>query len=40
VKDGQTMDGANYSFVGIDSNHNGGFDQGEFAIAVKIAQDA
>jgi Ca2+-binding RTX toxin-like protein len=40
VKDGQTMDGASYSFVGIDANHNGGFDEGEFAIAVKMAQDA
>jgi Ca2+-binding RTX toxin-like protein len=40
VKDGQTMNGANYSFVGIDANHNGGFDQGEFAIAVQMAPGA
>jgi hypothetical protein len=35
--DNQSMDGANYSFVGIDANHNGQFDEGEFAIAVKMA---
>jgi Ca2+-binding RTX toxin-like protein len=40
VKDNQTMDGANYSFVGVDANHNGAFDEGEFAIAMKMAQGA
>jgi Ca2+-binding RTX toxin-like protein len=35
--DDQTIDGANYSYVGVDANHNGQFDEGEFAIAVKMA---
>jgi Ca2+-binding RTX toxin-like protein len=35
--DNQTLAGQNYSFVGIDANHNGQFDEGEFAIAVKMA---
>ena len=35
--DNQTIDGANYSYVGVDANHNGQFDEGEFAIAVKMA---
>jgi hypothetical protein len=40
VKENQMMDGVSYSFVGADTNHNGAFDEGEFAIAVKMAQDA
>jgi len=35
--DNQVLDGANYSYVGVDANHNGQFDEGEFAIAVKMA---
>jgi Ca2+-binding RTX toxin-like protein len=35
--DNQSVGGQNYSFVGIDANHNGQFDEGEFAIVVKIA---
>jgi Ca2+-binding RTX toxin-like protein len=35
--DNQTIDGANYAYVGIDANHNGQLDEGEFAIAVKMA---
>ena len=35
--DNQTIDGANYSYVGVDANHNGQFDEGEFSIAVKMA---
>jgi len=35
--DNQSVGGQNYSFVGIDANHNGQFDEGEFAIAVKMA---
>src|SRR3954452_18327596 len=35
--DNQSLGGQNYSFVGVDANHNGQFDQGEFAIAVKMA---
>ena len=30
----------NYSYVGIDANDNGQFDEGEFAIAVKMAAGA
>jgi len=37
VVDNQSIGGQNYSFVGIDANHNGQFDEGEFAIAVKVA---
>ena len=37
VVDNQTIGGANYSYVGVDANHNGQFDEGEFAIAVKLA---
>jgi Ca2+-binding RTX toxin-like protein len=37
VLDNQNVGGVNYSYVGIDSNHNGVFDEGEFAIAVKVA---
>jgi Ca2+-binding RTX toxin-like protein len=37
VLDNQNVGGTNYSYVGIDANHNGVFDDGEFAIAVKIA---
>jgi Ca2+-binding RTX toxin-like protein len=40
VKDSQAVNGSNYSYVGIDTNHNGGFDQGEFAIAVQMAPGA
>ncbi len=36
VLDNQTIDGANASFVGIDANQNGAFDEGEFAVAVKL----
>jgi len=35
--DNQNVDGANYSFVGVDTNHNHQLDEGEFAIAVKMA---
>jgi serralysin len=35
--DNQNIGGQNYSFAGIDANHNGQFDEGEFAIAVKMA---
>jgi Ca2+-binding RTX toxin-like protein len=37
VLDNQNVGGVNYSYVGIDSNNNGVFDEGEFAIAVKTA---
>lgn len=37
VLDNQSIGGENYSYVGIDANHNGVFDEGEFAIAVKMA---
>lgn len=37
VLDGQTLDGANHSLVGVDANHNGAFDAGEFAVAVQLA---
>jgi Ca2+-binding RTX toxin-like protein len=37
VLDNQNVGGTNYSYLGIDANHNGAFDEGEFAIAVKIA---
>jgi Ca2+-binding RTX toxin-like protein len=40
VLDNQNVGGINYSYVGIDANHNGAFDEGEFAIAVKIAAGA
>ena len=35
--DNQNIGGLNYSYVGVDQNHNGQFDEGEFAIAVKMA---
>ena len=35
--DGQTIDGQNYSYFGIDGNENGLLDIGEFAVAVKMA---
>jgi Ca2+-binding RTX toxin-like protein len=35
--DNQNIGGTNYSYVGIDENNNGVFDEGEFAIAVKVA---
>ena len=35
--DNQNVGGTNYSYVGIDANQNGMFDEGEFAIAVKVA---
>jgi Ca2+-binding RTX toxin-like protein len=38
--DNQNIDGANCALVGIDANHNGQFDAGEFAIAVKMAAGA
>jgi Ca2+-binding RTX toxin-like protein len=37
VLDNQNVGGTNYSYVGIDANHNGTFDEGEFVIAVKMA---
>jgi Ca2+-binding RTX toxin-like protein len=37
VLDNQNVGGTNYSYVGIDANHNGTFDDGEFVIAVKMA---
>jgi Ca2+-binding RTX toxin-like protein len=37
VLDNQNVGGVNYSYVGVDSNHNGMFDEGEFAVAVKVA---
>jgi Ca2+-binding RTX toxin-like protein len=40
VLDNQNVGGTNYSYVGIDANHNGVFDEGEFAIAVKLAAGA
>lgn len=38
--DNQNIDGANCALVGIDANHNGQFDAGEFAVAVKMAAGA
>lgn len=35
--DNQNIGGTNYSYVGIDANQNGTFDEGEFAVAVKVA---
>lgn len=35
--DNQNVGGVNYSFVGIDANGNHQFDEGEFAIGVKMA---
>jgi Ca2+-binding RTX toxin-like protein len=40
VLDNQNVGGVNYSYVGIDSNNNGIFDEGEFAVAVKMANGA
>jgi Ca2+-binding RTX toxin-like protein len=40
VLDNQNVGGANYSYLGIDANHNGAFDDGEFVIAVKMAAGA
>ena len=40
ILDNQNIGGTNYSLVGYDPNHNGHFDDGEFAIAVKMAQGA
>ena len=37
VMDNQTIDGANYSIVTIDTNHDGIYGEGDFAIAVKMA---
>jgi Ca2+-binding RTX toxin-like protein len=37
VLDNQNSGGVNCSYVGIDANQNGQFDEGEFAIAVKMA---
>lgn len=37
VIDGQTIDGDNCSYFGIDANYNGTLDIGEFAVAVKMA---
>lgn len=37
IIDGQTIDGQNYSYFGIDGNENGLLDIGEFAVAVKMA---
>jgi Ca2+-binding RTX toxin-like protein len=37
VLDNQNVGGVNYSYVGIDSNHNEMLDEGEFAIAVEVA---
>ena len=37
IIDGQTIDGENYSFFGIDGNENAILDIGEFAVAVKMA---
>jgi Ca2+-binding RTX toxin-like protein len=34
--DNQNIGGANCALVGIDANHNGQFDAGEFAVAVKM----
>ncbi len=36
VLDGKKMDGLNVSYVGVDADHNGKFDAGEFAVAVKM----
>ncbi len=35
--DNQNVGGVSYSYVGVDQNGNGQFDEGEFAIAVKMA---
>lgn len=35
--DNQVVDGVNYAYVGVDANHNGQIDEGEFQIAVKTA---
>jgi Ca2+-binding RTX toxin-like protein len=40
VLDNQNVGGVNYSYVGVDSNNNGMFDEGEFAVAVKMANGA
>jgi Ca2+-binding RTX toxin-like protein len=37
VLDNQNVGGVNYSYVGIDSNHDNVLNEGEFAIAVKVA---
>lgn len=36
----QMINGAHYSSVGIDANHNGQFENGEFAVAIKMAGNA
>jgi Ca2+-binding RTX toxin-like protein len=38
--DNQNIGGVNHSYVGIDANQNGVFDEGEFAVAVKMANGA
>jgi Ca2+-binding RTX toxin-like protein len=37
VLDNQNVGGVNYSYVGLDANHDGVLGEGEFAIAVKVA---
>lgn len=32
----QTISGVNFSTVGVDANNNGAFDNGEFAISVRL----
>lgn len=36
VLNNRSVDGANCAVVGIDANHNGAFDDGEFAVAVRM----
>ena len=36
----QTIDGVNYTYVGVDANHNGSLDIAEFAVAVKMPAGA
>jgi Ca2+-binding RTX toxin-like protein len=40
ILDNQSIGGTNCSFVGLDANGNGQFDEGEFAVAVKMAAGA
>ncbi len=37
VVDGISIDGTNYSYVGVDQDHNGYFSNGDFAVAVVMA---
>jgi Ca2+-binding RTX toxin-like protein len=37
IMNNQNVGGTNYSYIGADTNHNGTLDEGEFAVAVKMA---